>query len=159
MSMLQRFRKPGGFLQLLTLIETCDASKQKNLLNLVGAEDPGWAHLVKVKSLTFERIMSWPVEVLMEVTPHLPDRVLASVYQMALILPHGVEMQDKWLQSLPSVKAKEIKSLADSAAVSGSENQAAVIKMIQTVRELSAKGQIQFQKFDPGLELDQRIAA
>ena len=62
--MLSRFRKPGGFMQLLALIESCDPSKQKNLLSLVGPEDPGWAHLLKVKALTFDRIRSWPAPVL-----------------------------------------------------------------------------------------------
>ena len=112
-----------------------------------------------MKSLSFERILSWPVEILMEITPHLPDRILASVYQMALILPEGVDLQDKWLQALPAMKAKEIKLAADSMSLPSGEQHSASIKMIQTVRDLEGKGLIQFQKFDPTLELDTRVAA
>ena len=83
MSTLSRFRKPGGFQQLLMLIETCDPDKQKSLMHLIGTEDPGWAHLVKIKALTFERIMTWPTEILMEITPHLQDHTIAMIFRMA----------------------------------------------------------------------------
>lgn len=161
MSLLGRFRKPGGFQQLLTLIETCDPAKQKNLMHLVGTEDPGWAHLVKVKTLTFERILSWPQEVLMEITPHLPDQILATAYQMAeLLSPTGrPQLQEKWINSLPSMKAREVKSLSNDRKVTAAEEASTSIKVIQTVRELEAKGKIRFSNFDPTLEIDKRIAA
>lgn len=160
MSMLNRFRKPGGFQQLLSLIETCEPNKQKDLLHLVGSEDPGWAHLVKSKSLTFDRILSWPVEVLMEVTPHLPDKILAIAYLMAeQQSSHGHLLHEKWLKSLPSMKAREVHSLSVGLAVTPAEQAASSIKIIQTVRDLEAKGQIRFSQFDPSLEVDKRLAA
>ena len=161
MSMLSRFRKPGGFQQLITLLETCDPSKQKSLLHLVGSEDPGWAHVVKVKSLTFERVLSWPQEVLMEITPHLPDQVLATAYRMAEILSQGQgrQLHEKWISSLPSMKAREIQELAQSHLFTTAEQTNAVIKVIQTVRELEAKGLLRFATFDPVLEIDSKIAA
>src|SRR5690349_9430773 len=115
MSMLNRFRKPGGFLQLLALIETCEPAKQKSLMHLVGTEDPGWAHLVKLKILTMERIFSWPQEILMEITPHLPDQVLAIAHQMATQL--SPKAQEKWLNSLPSMKAREVKEMCKDLVI------------------------------------------
>ncbi len=160
MSILGRFRKPGGFQQLLTLIETCDPTKQKNLLHLVGTEDPGWAHLVKIKTLTFSRILSWPIETLMEITPHLPDPVLATAYQMAEQLAlQGPPLHEKWLKSLPSIKAREIRSLVQTAAFNIHEQVATGIKVIQVVRSLEARGKIRFSNFDPTLEIDKRLAA
>ena len=161
MSMLSRFRKPGGFLQLLSLMESCDQQKKQNLLQLVGAEDPGWAHLVKSKSLSFERILSWPVDVLMEITPYLPDRILVTAYQMAdaLSKKNFSDCHQRWLKSLPNIKAKEIYNLSQSAPINPIEHHAAAVKIIQTVRELEAKGQIRFSHFDPTLEIDKRIAA
>lgn len=161
MSLLSRFRKPGGFQQLLTLIETCEPAKQKNLLHLVGVEDPGWAHLVKIKTITFERVLSWPSEVLMEITPHLPDNVLAISFRMAesLSKPDLTPLHEKWIESLPAMKAKEIRSLADGKEISLGEQITASIKVVQTVRELEARGKIRFANFDPILEIDTRIAA
>ena len=161
MSMLNRFRKPGGFQQLLTLMESCDQQKKQNLLQLVGVEDPGWAFLVKTKSLSFERIMSWPVIVLMEITPHLPDRALMTAYHMAEALAKrsSSDCHERWLKSLPVLKAKEIYNLAQSSSINPIEHHSTTVKIIQTVRELEAKGQIRFSNFDPTLEIDKRVAA
>jgi flagellar motor switch protein FliG len=161
MSTLGRFRKPGGFQQLLILIETCDPSKQKNLLHLIGTEDPGWAHLVKMKALTFERIMSWPVEVLMEITPPLPDPILANAYKMAQLIstPEKPELHEKWLKCIPSIKAKEVQELASYTPLTPADQAASVVKLLQTIRELEAKGHIRFSNFDPTLEIDTRLTA
>lgn len=158
-ALLQRFRKPGGFSQLLALIETCDPLKQKNLLHLIGNEDPGWAYLVKLKMLTCDRVLTWPVETLMEITTHLPDRVLAAAWSIAAPLPQGSQLQEKWLKSLPTMKSREIKSVIDSTSFSPSELQAAGIRIVQTVRELEEKDLLRFSQFDPALEIDQRVAA
>lgn len=158
-ALLQRFRKPGGFSQLLNLIETCDPLKQKNLLHLVGNEDPGWAYLVKLKMITTERVLTWPVETIMEITTHLPDRVLAAAWNIAATLPDGPHLQEKWLKSLPTMKAREIKSIIDSTSFSAPELQAASIRIVQTVRELEEKDQLRFSQFDPALEIDKRVAA
>lgn len=161
MSMLNRFRKPGGFQQLLTLIETCDLQKKQNLLQLIGSEDPGWAYLVKLKSIDFDRILSWPQDVLMEITPHLPDKILVTALHIAQISDKKTHQSsaDKWLSSLPALKSKEIISLAEMTPINPIEHHSAKIKIIQTVRELESKGILRFSQFDPQLEVDQRIAA
>jgi flagellar motor switch protein FliG len=153
--MLARFRKPGGFQQLLTLVETCEPEKRKSLLHMVSSEDPGWAHLVKVKALTFERILSWPQETLTVITPHLPDSILLNAYKMAeKSLQH-----EKWLKAVPSLQAQDIKISAQNLQLTAEEQFSTSIKIIQTVRELVADGQIQFADFDPALIIDERLAA
>jgi hypothetical protein len=161
MSILGRFRKPGGFQQLLALLETCEPAKQKNLLHLIGTEDPGWAYMVKMKVLTFERILSWPVEIIAEITPALPDLILATAYQMAGTLKSkdGSNLQEKWIQSVPRIKAKEIQYLADFQTFSAAELTAAIVKVLQTAREAESLGRIRFANFDPQLEIDKQIAA
>lgn len=133
--------------------------KQKNLLHLVGNEDPGWAYLVKLKMITIERVLTWPVETMMEITTHLPDRVLAAAWTIAASLPDGSQLQEKWLRSLPTMKAREIRSVIDSTSFSPPELQAASIRIVQTVRELEEKDQLRFSQFDPALEIDKRVAA
>ncbi len=161
MSTLNRFRKPGGFQQLLLLIETCDPVKQQNLLHLIGMEDPGWAHLVKAKALTIERVLGWPLEVLMEITPPLPDNVLAGIYKMSanITVVNQSNLPEKWLRSLPGIKAKEIQEVARFQNLSSADQAACAIKLLQTVRDLEAKGLIRIASFDPTLEVDTRITA
>ncbi len=156
MSVLARFRKPGGFQQLLAVVETCEPIKQKALLHLIAVEDPGWAQLVRLKSLSFERILSWPVEILMELTPPLSDKVLSTIYQLAQQTPG---LGEKWIHSLPTIKAREIQSLADDLASTPSERIAAVVLLIQVTREMESEGQIRFAHFDPLLQVDKDIAA
>lgn len=161
MSTLSRFRKPGGFQQLLVLIETCDPEKQKNLMHLIGSEDPGWAHLVKIKALTFERIMTWPVEIMMEITPHLQDHTIAMIYRMAEATgkTKKIDFHKKWLKSIPSIKARQIEEMANSVRFTKQDQTTSVIKLLQIVRELEAKGSLNFSLFDPTLEVDLRITA
>jgi flagellar motor switch protein FliG len=153
MSMLSRFRKQGGFSQLLTLIETCDPIKQKNLLHLVGVEDPGWAHLVKIKCLTVDRILNWPQEILMEITPHLTEKLIISLY--ARLRP---DQKNQLTSALPNSALRILKDQMGQS-VHIAEQNAAAIRLIQIVRDLENAGKIKFSNFDPALTIDPSIAA
>lgn len=154
MSMLARFRKPGGFLQLLNLIETCEPVKRNQLMDLIAKEDPGWAHLVKTKALSFERIMAWPQNTLMEITPRIPDKILGVAVHMC-----PTEFREKLLSSLPHMKRREIEYMLNNFNPSSGEKHAAVIKIIQTVRELEHEGMLKMSMIDPSLVLDQKLAS
>lgn len=160
MSKLLRFRKSGGFQQLLFLIETCEPEKQKSLLHMVACEDPGWAHLIKVKALTFQRILTWPVEILMEITPHLQDSSLAMIYRMAEEISDkspSTDLHNRFLKSIPETKAHEVIELANGIRFTPGDQMATVIRLLQTVRELEAAGKFSIQYFDPGLHFDIKI--
>lgn len=154
MSMLARYRKPGGFLQLLTLIETCEPTKQAKLLDLVGNEDPGWAVLVKTKTITLPKIINWKVEALMEVTYHLPEKILATV-----IFSQPEAIQEKIIKSLPPTKTREVKSLLGIIKPTPGEQNAAMIKMIQIIRDLDKAGKINLGLIDPSLAIDTKLAS
>jgi flagellar motor switch protein FliG len=59
MSMLARFRKPGGVQQLVALLESCLSKKKEALLTTIMAEDAQFGTMVKNKILTPEKIFSW----------------------------------------------------------------------------------------------------
>ncbi len=157
MSMLTRFRKQGGFNQLLTLIEVCDPIKQKNLLHLVGTEDPGWAYLLRSKVLTKNRILGWPQNILMEITPQLSDPVILALHS-SLNDNHKLAL----MNSLPqSILLRVTQNLNADFAIeySEAEQNAATIKLIQVTRDLENEGKIKFSNFDPSLCLDSTLAA
>jgi flagellar motor switch protein FliG len=56
MDLLRRYHKPGGFLQLVQLIETCGPQKQQQLLTSIEKESLEWANEVRAKILTINRI-------------------------------------------------------------------------------------------------------
>ncbi len=161
MDKLSRFKKPGGFQQLLVLIESCEPQKQTSLLHMVASEDPGWAHLLKVKALTLPRILDWPVEVLMEVTPHLQDHSIAMIYRMAQDISRKAKKNthDRFLKAIPHTKNNEILEIANSIRFTESDQTATVIRLLQIIRELESKGKLNFQSFDPTLVIDIKIAS
>ncbi len=75
--MLDRYRKKGGFKQLLKLVEGCAPAKQAQLLDIINKEDSNWAGLLKKKMLSIEIIFSWKPETLAEFTHLLPAKTLA----------------------------------------------------------------------------------
>jgi flagellar motor switch protein FliG len=156
-STLSRFRKPGGFQQLLNLMETSEPAKRETLFKLIASEDPGWARLVLLKSLSFDRIISWPAEALMELTPYLSDQILVLAFKMAR--DKNVEFGEKWLKSIPPVKAREVRELSMEMPMDQGQKVATALKVIQTVRELESRGTIKLANLDPTLEFDSRLVA
>ena len=153
-SMLSRFRKPGGFLQLLALIESCESQKRKHLLGLIAAEDPGWAHLVKVKTLTLERILSWPADILSLIFPLLQDSEI-----VALLQGQNPDIIEKCTGALVHRHKKEILRLLVELRPTPVERSATSLRLYQVIRELETRGQIQFRQFDASLEIDLSIAS
>lgn len=154
MSMLSRFRKIGGFSQLLLLLETTEGERQKQLLRTVASEDPGWAYMVRGKLLTVDRLLNWPVDVLLEITPLVSDPVATLIWIQ--IQPY---QQDKWLKSLSPKRLNIIKDLASAKEWTAAEKQAAATKLIQTVRQLIVEDKIPLQSIDPGLILERKLVS
>ena len=59
MSMIDRYRKKGGFVQLLNLIETMGKDKQEKFLKMIGDESPNWSVEIRKRLLSIDKILSW----------------------------------------------------------------------------------------------------
>lgn len=154
MSMLNRFRKKGGFHQLLLLLESCDPTKQKNLLSLVAQEDPGWAYLFKVKTITFEKLIGFDDQLWLDLIPHLNHKVIGD------FISHLEAKQKSRILILLDYSSQRIVSqmlLEKTPTIS--QQGTAFIKIVQTVRDLEDKKIINFVHYDPSLVIDQKIAA
>lgn len=153
MSSINRFRKPGGLIQLVHLLETSDKAKRDELMLIVAQEDPGWAFFVQSKALNIERILSWPPQVLELIFVRLPLPFIAILSQMS-----EPEIQKKIENSINRSLIRELFQLRDEKVYSSEHHWNVVIKVIQTVRELQSQGLLKFSTFDPGLEIDSRLA-
>ena len=67
MSMLSRYKRAGGFVQLLSLIETSGPSKREKFLEIIRGESSSWGEAIERHSLSIDRIFSWPDEVITEI--------------------------------------------------------------------------------------------
>jgi hypothetical protein len=78
MSTLDRYKKKGGFVQILTLIETSEPAKSEKFLNIIAQESTVWAQAIKDKALSIEKIKTLGERVLAEALEELPPNVLAT---------------------------------------------------------------------------------
>jgi len=145
MSMLARFRKPGGVQQLVTLLESCLTKKREALLNTIMAEDKEFAAMVKGKILTAERIFKWDPLIVSEATTRLSERTLAIVFKG---LPP--ECTSIGMHTMRDLKKREVMNFLEILKPTQVEIESAHIKLVETVRVLEREGSIKFdQNEDP----------
>src|SRR5947207_2498115 len=77
MSMLARYKKSGGLIELVKLIEESPEPKRSQLLKMVADEDVNFAAQVSAKLFTYERIKTLPEGVLAEIILATPPKFIA----------------------------------------------------------------------------------
>lgn len=152
MSMVARYKKNGGFVQLLQVMETCGPKKYDQFIGIISSEDPAWAEAIKEKMLTFDKILSWSPETLME--------VLAQVNVLAFGTALKGLTEDKlqaFLNKLsPQDKRKMEQQLTDANPTSN-EMSSAVMKVISETRTLLSTLVLKYDKVDPNLSIPENF--
>ena len=126
MSVLGKFRHQDGFKQLVRILELSEPEKQKNLLDLIATEDPGWARLAQIKILTCEKILTWPETVLGKLLESIDPELVAAIY---VFIP--AEQQKIIKACIPQRIFREVKSYSEKKKFTQSDSFAAQIKLIQ----------------------------
>lgn len=152
MGLLDRYRKSGGFAQLLSLIESFAPAKQEKFLSLIEEENPHWSKALKEKLLTMDRIMSWPADALAEIVPQVNPKNLG-------IALHGFkpEQIEKLYSGLGHSERRKIEGEYELVKPSSGEIAATHFKMVDTVRQMVARGELRIEKYDPGLIIDEKF--
>lgn len=148
MSMLSRYKKHGGFEQLLFLIESSNDKKQEQFLKLIEAESSATALMLKSKMLTVERVFSWEESFLGDIVSHVPVLVLS-----ILLKNKSEEIVQRVLGTLSHGQKQEVLEKVKEANPSLGEYETARIRLIQTVRELNDSGKIQIRQIAPDLDI------
>lgn len=152
MGMLDRYRKSGGYLQLLTLIETSPMSKQEKFLSLIKEESPAWEAELSKRRLSFKRILTWENQAIGEIVPRVPEKILGTA-----LWPLSAEEKAKFMALVsPSQKRKLDEVLAMNPPSDG-EIVTCQIKVIQEVREMFQSGHLRYEKVDPELIIPENI--
>ncbi|MCB0362412.1 MAG: hypothetical protein KDD35_06810 [Bdellovibrionales bacterium] len=152
MDLLRRYQKPGGFLQLVQLIETCMPQKQHQLLTSIEKESPIWAETVRNKILSIDRIFSWDEQTLAELVSRIQELTLS-------IAVHGIA-PDIWARATKSLghgQLRRIDDLSKTKDPSPGEIATAFTKIIVEIREMISLGYIHLAKVDPGLVIENDI--
>lgn len=152
MSMLDRYKKPGGFVQLLALVETCGQAKQDKFIEIISKEDSHWAEAIKQKMLSIDRIYSWKDEQLAEIFGTLQDLTVA-VALYAADEPLKARINGYFSHG----RKRKIDDLFGSNKPSQPEIAATHMKIIESVRKMEQDGFLRFEKFDADLEVSEDI--
>lgn len=152
MSVLDRYKKPGGFVQLLTLLETCGPQKKEKFLQMILEENPAWYDSLKQRLLSLERILAWPNEFLTEVTTRALPITLAAISKS---LP---EQQNKRLfHGLSHSQFAKVREISENKQFTPAEISSSIEKLLGDTRGLMQQGIIKVEKFDADLAIPDNV--
>jgi hypothetical protein len=152
MSTLDRYKKSGGFVQLLALLETSAPAKREKFFELIRAEDGRWANALREKIIDMDRIYSWSDDTLVEIIGTLQDLTLAVAANAA-----DEATRNRLLGLLSHGRRRKIDDLMQTQRASPGEIATMHAKIIETVRKMSIDGFLRFEKFDPVLAVEEDI--
>lgn len=152
MGMLDRYKKKGGFVQLLQLIETSGKQKQDQFLAIVAQESPVWEAEIKRKSLTLERILTWNPTYLAEIFSRIQILTLASAF-------HGAEKEkiDLVFAAITSTDQRKFQMTIQEINPTPPEKLTSQMKILSETRTMIAKNIIKLDKVDPELLIPENI--
>lgn len=152
MGMIDRYRKKGGFLQLVNLIETTGGDKREKFLRMIQDENAAWESEIRKKMLTFDRIASWSKTYLMEIFPHIPTQPVACA-----LFALSPEKQALILDSLSYGDRRKTEEAIKEMKPNPGEIWASQVRIINEIRQLVSNGKIKFEKFDQDLAIPENI--
>ncbi len=146
MGMLDRYKKVGGFVQLLKLIETCDPVKKEKLLKVIQEEDPFWEQLIQKKCLSLERLINWNEDSVATCLEGLPTLTLATAL-------HGLpeEKREQAFNVFGFRQKRNLEEFYSELNPTPGEIAAAFLKVVTHVRGLIEDGKIKLEIVDPDL--------
>lgn len=146
MGMVDRYKKAGGFVQLIQVIETCNAKKREQFMKIISEENPEWADALNQKCLSFDKILSWKAEAILEIIASV--NMLSFTASLKSLDPEKLEL---FLQKLSNQDRKKFELALVEAKPSPNEISASVQKVIGETRLLFVQGSLKADKIDPSL--------
>lgn len=146
MSMIDRYKKKGGFVQLVILIETTGPDKREKFLKMIADENPTWEAAIKNKMLTLDRISNWNQSFLMEFMPQIPAMVTACA-----LFPLAEDKKQKILGALSFGDRKKVDEVLKDHKPNSGEIVSSQNKIFTEIRTMVASNKLKFEKFDETL--------
>ncbi|MCB0368445.1 MAG: hypothetical protein KDD45_03150 [Bdellovibrionales bacterium] len=152
MGMLDRYKKKGGFIQLLNLLETSSKTKQEQFLNLIQQESPQWAEELKKRILTIDKVLTWEKEALSEIITRVQPLTLA------VALRFFSEPQKEIIMGVLSQSdQRKIQNMLTETNPNQAEILTCVSKIVAEVRTLIQQGIVKLEKVDPDMAIPENI--
>jgi flagellar motor switch protein FliG len=143
MSMLARYRKPGGIQSLITLLESCVTKKREALLATICAEDKDFGTVVRSRIITPEKVFKWNPLAVSEVTTRMAERTLAICLKG--MPPEAFTIATHTMRDM---KKREVSNFLEVLKPTAVEIETAQIKLVETVRLLEKEGSLKLDEND-----------
>lgn len=148
MGMLDRYKKKGGFVQLLSLLETFGKEKQEKFFKMIEEEDLMWARAVRAKTLTVSKVLGWDDNTIAEIMGSLNDLTVA-------ILTVGVDekTKERMYKMMDNGRKRKIDFILTEKKPNAAEVTSTFMQMITEVRKMIQEGYLRLDKIDPELHI------
>ena len=152
MGMLDRYKKKGGFTQLLQLIETSNKQKQEQFLGIVAQESTIWEAEIRRKTLTLEKILTWNPTYLAEIFSRIQILTLASAF-------HGADQGkiDVVFKAITTTDQRKFQMTIQEINPNPAEKLTSQMKILAETRTMIAQNIIKLDKVDPDLMIPENI--
>ncbi|MBX2994714.1 MAG: hypothetical protein KF681_07825 [Bdellovibrionaceae bacterium] len=152
MAMIDRYKKKGGFVQLLNLIETTAPAKAEKFLQMIAEESPVWEAEIRKKCISLDRMSTWNQTYLMEVFPRLTPNVIGTALSS---LPE--EKKQIFLGALAFSERRKVEDFLKEAKPQPGEVASCQMKIINEVRAMVSQGALKLDKVDAELAIPENI--
>lgn len=146
MSMIARYKRPGGFVQLLSLIEASVPSKREKFLEIIKAESLPWAEAIEKRMISIEKIFTWPDQVVVEIFKGLPLRNMACALQ-----GFSKEQQERIFNYMSHSEKRKVQDEMGAMKSNAEEFNGTLFKILEITRKMMTDGRIRVDKIDPEL--------
>jgi flagellar motor switch protein FliG len=152
MAMVDRYKKSGGFVQLLQVIETCGPKKQEQFMNIITEETPNWSSAIQQKMLTFDKILSWKSEALLEIVANINS--LTFVTALKSLSP---EKMNALCDKLSTQEKRKIEQQYKELNPDANQMSSCVMKVVSETRNLFVSGALKYDKVDLTLSIPENF--
>lgn len=152
MGLLERYKKSGGFVQLLTLLETCTPQKRDKFLSMIKEENSAWEDALRPRILTVDRIFMWSSVVLTEIVTRLQALTIAALYSA-----FDEERRNQMNSILNFNQHRQVKQYVAEKKFTAADFNIGMEKFLIETRGLINQGVIKLDKVDPELEVPDDI--
>lgn len=150
--MLARYKKPGGFLQLLSLIESFGPQKRDKFMEMIDLEAPEWSKAIREKMLSIDRLLTWPEQTVAEIFRTLPVKNLACALKG--LTPENAAKLTKFMSHAERRKLDD-----EMGALNAKPEEIATTfgKILETTRRMVKDGDIRLSEVDPAMVVEDNI--
>jgi hypothetical protein len=148
MAMIDRYKKKGGFVQLLNVLETSGKDKQDKFLAVIAQESPNWEVELRKRILTLDKVLGWNPTYLAEIFPRIQPMFLAMI---AGNLPP--EKNELFMKVLTHREKKGVEDVLKEKKPTPAETSAGIMKLFAEIRKMEQEGTLKFDKFAPDMTI------